>query len=154
MAFTSFTGPVRSGTVREGSGRNAGVAVLTQTTTFAYTDTGAFATTIILPAGSQIIQMFVDVTTAWNSVTSDALEIGTSGDPDAYGDVADLQTAGRSIATVDATQAAAIDNIGTSDVTIYLKITSAGGSLSAGAAVFTVTYAQKASDGSANPASA
>lgn len=142
MGKTTFSGPVEAGTVREGSSKNVGGAVLSQTDTFAYTDTGAFATSIILPAGAQIIDQIVDITTAWNSVTSDALEIGTLADPDAYGDIADLKTAGRSVADPDATQGAAIDDIGDTDVTVYLKINSVGGSLSAGAARITITYRQ------------
>ncbi|MHC4537300.1 MAG: hypothetical protein ACYS6K_25455 [Planctomycetota bacterium] len=142
MATTTFSGPVQAGTVKDNASANVGGVVLTQTATFAYTDTGAFATTIILPAGAQIIDQIVDITTAWNSVTSDALEIGTLADPDAFGDVADLQTAGRTVVDPDATQCGDIDDIGTSDVTVYLKITSAGGSLSAGAARVTITYRQ------------
>jgi|DEB0MinimDraft_3_1074331.scaffolds.fasta_scaffold83478_2 hypothetical protein len=142
MATTTFSGPVQAGTVKDGASANVGGAVLTQTDTFSYTDTGAFATTIILPANAQIIDQLVDVTTAWNSVTSDALEIGTSADPDAFGDVANLQASGRAVVDPDATQCAAIDDIGTSDVTVYLKINSAGGSLSAGAARLTITYRQ------------
>lgn len=142
MATTTFSGPVQSGTVRDGAGANVGGAVLTQTVTFDFSDTGAFATTIILPANAQIIDQIVDITTAWDSVTSDALEIGTSADPDAFGDIADLQTSGRAVADPDATQCAAIDDIGSSDVTVYLKINSAGGGLSAGAARLTITYRQ------------
>lgn len=142
MGSTTFSGPVKAGTVREGAGQNTGKVVLSQTATFTFADTGSFATSIILPAGAQIVQFHVDVDTAWDSVTSDALEIGTSGDADAYGDVADLQTAGRTTASVDATQAAAIDDIGTSDVTVYLTITSVGGSLSQGSARITALYVQ------------
>jgi len=154
MGFSTFSGPVRVGPIKEGSTRNTGVVVLSQTDTFAYTDTGAFATNIILPAGSQILNMFVDASAAWNTGTSDALEIGTQADPDAYADVADLQGTGRLALTMpDAGQATACANIGTSDVTVYLKITSSGTAASAGAAYFTVVYAQKDSAGNANPTS-
>jgi len=142
MATTTFSGPIKAGTVREGASANTGGVVLTQTDTFTFSDTGAFATDIILPASSQIIDQMVDVTTVWDSGTSDALEIGTSADPDAYGDVADIQSAGRTLVDPDATQGAAIDDIGTSDVTVYLKITSAGSAVSQGAARLTVTYRQ------------
>lgn len=142
MATTTFSGPIKAGTVREGASANTGGVVLTQTDTFTFSDTGAFATDIILPASSQIIDQMVDVTTVWDSGTSDALEIGTSADPDAYGDVADIQSAGRTLVDPDATQGAAIDDIGTSDVTVYLKITSGGSAVSQGAARLTVTYRQ------------
>ncbi len=142
MANTTFSGPVRAGTVREGTGANIGGVVLTQTDTFTYTDTGAFATSIILPASSQIIDQMVDVTTLWDSGTSDALEIGTSADPDAYGNVASLQSGGRTAVDPNTPQSSAIADIGTSDVTVYLKITSAGSAASQGAARVTITYRQ------------
>lgn len=142
MGSTTFSGPVRAGTVRDNAANNVGNVVLSQTDTFTFADTSTFATNIILPASSQIVQMFVDVDTVWNSVTSDALEIGDGTDADAYGDVADLQVAGRTIASVDGTQAAAIDDIGTSDVTINLTINSVGGSLTTGSARITVFYVQ------------
>lgn len=140
MGRTHFSGPITSGTQREGASANFGHTVLKQTDTFGFADTGAFATEIVLPAGSQILDMFVDLTAAWNA-TADALEIGTASNADAYGDVADLQTTGRVTVTIDADQAGAIDDIGTADKTVYLKITSTG-SPSAGAGIITVLYAQ------------
>lgn len=142
MAQSHVSGPRVQGPIREGTGQNTGGVVLTQTATFAFGDTGTTATSIILPAGSQIIDQIVDVTTVWNSVTSDALEIGDGTDPDIYGDVADLQVLGRVVVDPDGTQGAAIDDIGTADVTINIAITSAGGSLSTGAARLTITYRQ------------
>ena len=154
MAFTTYSGPLRVGTVKEGSGRNTGVVVLTQTFPFTKANTGAFSTGITLPAGSQIIAQYVDTSVVWNSGTSDALEIGTSTDPDAYGDVADLQaTAGRLTVTMDADQAALCPNIGTADKTIYLKINSSGTAAATGTARYTVVYAQKTAAGVANPTS-
>ena len=142
MGNTTYSGPIRTGTVREGASANIGGVVLSQTATFAFGDTGTFATGIILPAGAQVIDQIVDVTTVWNSVTSDALEIGDGTDPDAYGDIADLKAGGRAVVDPDATQGAAIDDIGDTDVTINLTITSVGGSLSTGAARITITYRQ------------
>lgn len=143
MGQTTFSGPVRAGTIREGASANVGRVVLAQSAAFTFADTGSFASGIILPAGAQIVDMIVDVATAWNSVASDALEIGTAANPDAFGDIADLQAAGRAVADPDVDQAAAIQDIGDSDVPVYLTISSSGGSLSAGSAVLTVTYVQK-----------
>lgn len=143
MGQTTFSGPVRAGTIKEGGSANVGNVVLSQTATFTVADTGAFASGIILPAGCQIVDQIVDVDTAWNSATSDALEIGTAADPDAYGDVASIKTAtGRTVVDPDATQVAAIDDIGTADVPVYLKITSVG-TPTTGSARLTITYVQK-----------
>ena len=142
MGTTTFSGPVQAGTIREGASANLGGAVLTQTATFTFADTGTTATSIILPANSQIIDMHVDMFTAFDSATSDAMEIGDGSDPDIYGDIINLQQTGRLITSVDGTQIAAIDAIGTSDVTINITINSVGGGLSAGSGRLTVLYRQ------------
>jgi hypothetical protein len=143
MASTTFSGPIRAGTIREGASENLGNVVLSQTDTFTFaigetqTSTG-----IVLPASSQIVAIHVDVDTVWNSSVSDALEIGDGTDQDAYGDVADIQAGGRTTASVDATQAAAIDNIGTSDVTVSVTVVSSGTAENQGSARITVLYVQ------------
>lgn len=142
MGTTTFSGPVQAGTIREGASANLGGVVLTQTATFTFADTGTTATSIILPANSQIIDMHVDMFTAFDSATSDAMEIGDGSDPDIYGDIINLQQTGRLITSVDGTQIAAIDAIGTSDVTINITINSVGGGLSAGSGRLTVLYRQ------------
>lgn len=142
MGQSTWSGPIRAGTIREGAAANVGGVILTQTATFAFGDTGTTALSIILPAGSQIIDQIVDVGVVWDSVTSDALEIGDGTDADAYGDVADLQVLGRVVVDPDGPQGLAIDDIGTSDVTINITITSVGGSLATGTARLTITYRQ------------
>ena len=64
MATTTFSGPVRAGTVREGSSANVGNVVLSQKGTIAYTDDGTAVAIGTIPANSQIIEIYVDVTTA------------------------------------------------------------------------------------------
>lgn len=143
MGATTFSGPVRSGLADR---ETIGWQTTTQQATYVFTDTGSFATTIIIPAYSHILQIGNTITTAWDSGTSDALEIGTLADPDAFADVADLQTAGLSPLAVDATQAAAILNVGSTDVTLYLTITSVGGAATAGAATIYAQYLQAIND--------
>ena len=142
MGQSTWSGPIRAGTVKEGTGVNVGGVTLSQTATFAFGDTGSTATSIIIPANSQIIDQIVDIGTAWDSVTSDALEIGDGTDVDIYGDVADLQVLGRIIVDPDGPQGLAIAAVTTTDVTITITITSVGGSLTVGAARLTVTYRQ------------
>lgn len=142
MATTTLSGPLKVGTVREGAGTNTGGVVLSQTATFTFADTGSFVTSIIIPAGSQIIDQMVDVTTAFDSVTSDAATIGKLGTLDAFGTVASLQAGGRTLVDPSAAQALAISDVGAADVPVYVEITSVGGGLSAGAARLTITYRQ------------
>jgi hypothetical protein len=142
MATTTFSGPLKVGTVREGAGTNTGGVVLSQTATFTFADTGSFVTSIIIPAGSQIIDQMVDVTDPFDSVTSDAATIGKDGALDAFGTVASLQAGGRTLVDPSAAQALAISDVGPADIPVYVEITSVGGGLTAGAARLTITYRQ------------
>ena len=144
MAQSTFSGPIRVGTTREGAAANLGHVVLSQTANITHANVEVNTSTgIIIPANSQIIDIKVEVLTAWDSATGAALEIGGSVDVDLFADVAALKTpTGRSTVTVDATQAAVWDDVGTSDVTVYAKITETGAA-AAGSANITVLYAQK-----------
>jgi hypothetical protein len=151
MGFTSFTGPLRSGTVRAttgttaGSVDNTGCAVLSQSVQVGF----AAGTTTVgwLPAGAQIQSINFDVTTAY--VGSPALTIGNGTTANQFWASTTLSSAGR-LATTNAALANWY-NIGTTDVPVVVTLGSGG---SAGAANVTVVYTQKASDGSEVPASA
>lgn len=150
--FSTFSGPIRSGTVKEGSGANTGCVVLSKSVAL---PAAPGATTLgTLPAGSQILNFIVDVTTEFNSATT--LKIGTSSNDDAYLEAAVITgTNGIRIlqSVIDAKlMPAAITNVGTSDVTLIA--TTASSTATAGAAVLTVVYVQRLSDGSEVPASA
>ena len=58
MGTTTFSGPVNAGTVREGASANVGYVVMSQSE--AITEiAAATASSIIIPANSQIINMYV-----------------------------------------------------------------------------------------------
>ena len=150
MSFTTFSGPVRTGTVKDTTGTtagtvdNTGCVVLSQSVQIGY---AAGTTTVAwLPAGSQIDSINFDVTTAY--VGSPALTIGNGSTANQFWTSTTLSSAGR-LATTNAALANWY-NIGTSDVPVVVTL-GAGGS--AGAANVTVIYTQKASDGSEVPAS-
>ncbi len=145
MARTTFSGPVQTGTIREGASANLGQVVLQQAVTITFAHTVAAAIGIILPAGSHIIDILVDVELIWDSVTSDDLMIGDSVDPDEFAAstiLGDLQVAGQSVLPTTAAQSASRKDIGTADVPLFATITSVGGSLTEGTATITVLYAQ------------
>jgi hypothetical protein len=152
MAFSTFTGPVRSGTVKNTTGTtlgtidNTGVVVLSQTANLALTTNAP----IVLPAGSQILNIFIDVTTTFT--TSATLAVGDGTTVDKYVTAITTPAAGRQAITFSAAQLTAISNIGTSDVAI--TVTMAGTTAVAGAGFITVGYAQKTSAGIEVPASA
>jgi len=144
MSFSTFSGPIRSGTVRYGSGENCGVAVLVQTKAL---PAAAGATTVaVLPAGSQILDIIVDTTTVFNAATT--LKIGTSSNDDEFVTSTTITTAGRNDLS-STYQPLTFINIGTSDVAV---IATTAGTAATGAARVTIMYAQKASNGAEDPA--
>ncbi len=145
MAFTTFSGPLVAGTIKEGAGRNTGVAVLSQSNSIALVTKSLF----ILPAGSQIIDINIDITTLYT--TGATLAIGDGTTANKYVTAITTPAVGRQSITLTAAQIAAWANIGTSDVTITATL--AGTTAVAGDGIITVVYAQKTSDGSAYPTS-
>jgi len=137
MGTTTFSGPVKAGTIRQGSSANIGTLVCAQSA--AITEAASEASTgIIIPANSQIINFYVLIQTAWDGGTN-TLDIGTSSDADLYADGLPATVVGnhRVTAAYTGTEANWRD-VGTSDVTIYVDSVAAGN----GAGVVTVQYLQ------------
>ena len=137
MGTTTFSGPVKAGTIREGASANVGTLVCAQSA--AITEAASEASTgIIIPANSQIINFYVLIQTAWDGGTN-TLDIGSSADPDLYCDGLPATVVGnhRVTAAYTGTEANWRD-VGTSDVTIYVDSVAAGN----GAGVVTVQYLQ------------
>lgn len=162
MSFSTFSGPLRAGTVKEGSGENTGLVQLARSATvgFAAMTTSPTAQALFtLPAGSKILRVNVEVVTAISggSVTNVGLTIGDSGTANKYVTTFNTGTSSAKVAqaTIDAAMVVAqTNNLGTSDVTIYGTFTAAGGNPTAGSTVVTVEYLQRSSDGAQVPASA
>jgi hypothetical protein len=109
------------------------------TTTIAYTNTTA-VTIGTIPAGSQIIDINIDVTTAFDAATTNTVTVGKTGSAAAYVAATSVGTAGRaSVATTGVYSAWA--NVGTSDVD-YATVTfsQTGTAATAGAARVTIVY--------------
>ena len=153
MGFATHLGPWGTGTVKDTTGttagtiRNVGLTVLSQATPLA---AGAAATTVaVLPAGAQILNIYVNTTTLFNAATTLTIGDGTTANKyltsTTITSAGLISTAGGNLVNTE------IDNIGTSDVLVTATL---GGSAVTGNATITVVYVQKASNGAANPASA
>jgi len=159
MSFSTFSGPIRSGTQRYGAGVNTGLPVLTQSTNVAFssmTTSPSAVSLFTLPAGSKILRFTVEKTTAISggSVSAVNTTFGKSGSANAFQTTIDigLTTAQTARATLDAALvSSATNNIGTTDVAVTGTFTAAGGNPTAGAVVVTVEYIQRADDGSQAP---
>ena len=137
MGQTTFSGPIKAGTIREGSSANVGFVEMAQTAAWTQSASGD-STGIIIPAGSQITEITLYITVAATAVN---LSGGTSATATelftalAQGSAANVIKQA-SAATI--TDADAWVDVGTSDVTIFLK--SASGT--SGRGYVTVKYVQ------------
>jgi hypothetical protein len=165
MSNSTFSGPIRSGTVRDGApalgavgalqGYNVGRPVLTQIYTIPFAQmivtTGSAITAFNLPAGSKILGMDVEVTAALVTATNLALQLGITGTVAKYYSTFNTgATVGKvAAATIEtAMQVSATDNIGTADVPILLTAIAATGTATVGSVVVTLRYVQRNADGS------
>lgn len=141
MGTTTFTGPIKAGNVLNTTGdtpgtiANVGSAVLGQYAAITQDDTqSATATTIVVPAGSLITRIALQVTTAWGSTTT--LSIGTSSAANQLGSLSGLSAAG--IYAVAPTSTTAAWVVGTTDVQIWVD----SGTGTGGEGVLLVQYIQ------------
>ena len=150
MSSTVFTGPVLAGNVLQSDGtgalagvggssgtQNVGFVQMAQSAPITQSATAA-ATPIVIPAQSQITDIYVAVTTGWGS--SGTLSIGTSTAANelASGIAATSLVQGQYTIPVTSLIAAWNNSSATQDVQIYVK-SSTG---TAGVAVLTVCYLQ------------
>jgi len=156
MSFSTFSGPIRVGTNRYNPGRNTGLIVLTQSY-----DTGNLAnpTAIgnydaqlgILPAGSQIVNILVDQVVPVGGGATMTISVGsTSGGAELMAGVS-TGAGGRFTGTTTAATQLAWQTSTSADTPVYVRNAITVASASAGRAIVTVVYVQRASDGSQNP---
>jgi len=149
MATTTFSGPIKAGTISNTTGttvgddvKNTGQVLMSQTFSFDYTVEGAATdTNVVLPANSQIVSVDVNVETAFNDSGTDILEIGSSADTDLYINDTAISAVG-SIAMGTAALCANWKDIGTSDIRVGYIYNGQNDDASAGAATVTINYLQ------------
>lgn len=140
MANSTFSGPIRAGTVRDGSTANVGRVILSQTAVMDQNSTTAVSNTFYLPANSQILDVVADVLVAFNSATSATLTVGSAAAGTQYAGGVDAKTAGRTYPTYSAAQLAAMGSI-TTNTSVVATVTPVGAT-SAGQVRVTVQYVQ------------
>ena len=138
MGTTTFSGPVKAGTVREGTGINTGSVLMAQSAVIDII--GATNTTAvgIIPANSQIVDVILNVTTVSNDGGTATVQVGHAGDTDEYLPATNVKALGTTRGTIgtDGT------DIGTSDQTVNAIYTAANGDGTTGAATVTILYIQ------------
>ena len=149
MATTTFSGPIKAGTIRNTTGTtvgtdvaNTGFVLMAQSANVVFGDDGTTTTVATVPANSQIFQISVDVTTAFNAATTNTFDIGDGTTADQFADALDVSSAARLLATSDVSQIPNLIDIGTSDVNVVVTYNQTGTAATAGAATVTVLYLQ------------
>ena len=150
MTATHISGPLLTGDKLAGetNGPNQGYAVLEQATSIAQNGETAVSSTLYIPAGSRIIDVVVDVMTAFDSVTSAVLTVGVSDADTTYAGAVNAKTAGRVRPTFTAAQLAAmagVDVVGAAAATVapvVITVTPTGAT-TAGYVQVAVIYAQQ-----------
>jgi hypothetical protein len=163
MSFSTFSGPVRSGTQRYGSAavENCGLITLSRT---AYVNASAMTTSptaqtlFTLPAGAKILNFLTEVTVAitGGSVSNVGVQLGRAGTVAAFAASFNTGTSVARVAqaTIDTAMngtVAATNNIGTVDVPVLGTFTAATGNPTAGQIAVTVIYQQRADNGDQAP---
>jgi len=137
MATTTFSGPIKAGSVREGASANVGFVKMAQTATWTQSTTAA-DTGITIPANSQITEIIINITTATAAAN---ISMGTNSTSTnlfsglAAGTAANVFKYGSTGTIADSDVWA---NVGSSDVSIFIDF-SAG---TTGAGYVTVEYIQ------------
>ena len=143
MSQTTWSGPLASGDINAGKtgGTNIGLAVLSQTVLIDFDTTLVQNKTTYLPYGSQILNIVVDVLTAYNSATSATLTVGTASAGTTYASGVNAKTAARTTPTFTAAQLTSMANIGSTGP-VVATVTSVG-QPTAGQVRVTYLYVQK-----------
>lgn len=154
MSFSSFSGPIRVGTVKDGSARNMGLITLAQSY-----DSGDLTGVVVgnvdvtafrLPQGSQIVDIVVDQVVAAGTGTT-TISVGTaSGGAQLMAAVA-TTAGGRFRGTATAATQLAWQTSTTADTTVFIRNVVGTGTLTAGRFIVTVLYVQRAPNGAQNP---
>jgi len=174
MGFATHLGPWLLGTVKNTTGttvgniRNTGTTLVSQTFKKDYTGQAASATTdtvCVLPAGAQIVNIFIDTLVAFTGSTAANMTLGdgttaalywASTDITSQGRLANTNAASKLVNWAGAATTASPNGsgVGSTDVKVVATLTPTVAAVTAGTVQYTIVYAVANSDGSQVPASA
>jgi len=172
MGFATHLGPWLLGTVKNTTGTtagtiaNVGTTLVSQTEKVVYTGSVAAAavttTLFTIPAGSQIVNIFIDTLVAFTGSTAANVVIGTaattnlfwaSSDITSQGRLANTNAAAKLVNWCGATSTASPNGIGvgSTDVIIQAVLTPTVADVTAGTVQYTIVYAVADSTGNQAP---
>ena len=146
MGTTTFSGPVKAGTIKDTTGttlgsdvKNIGFVVMAQSAIVDIIGASHLNQVIAtIPANSQITDVVLNVTTVNNDTGAATVSVGTIADANAFIDAANVKALGTTYGTLD-TEAT---DIGTTDIQVVADFTGASGDATTGDATVTVKYLQ------------
>ena len=146
MGTTTFSGPVKAGTIKETTGttlgsdiQNTGQVVMGQSAKIDITGASHLNQVIgTIPANSQIVDVILNVTTVNDDTNAATVIVGTAADGNAFIPSTSVKSLGTTRGTLD-TEAT---NVGTTDIQVLADYTGTDGDGTTGAATVTVTYLQ------------
>ena len=148
MGTTTFSGPVKAGTIKETTGttigtdvKNTGQVVMAQSAFIDITGASHLNQVIgTIPANSQITDVVLNVTTANDDTNAATVSVGTVSDGNAFVNAANVKAVATTYGTLD-TEAS---NVGSTDIQVLADFTGTDGDGTAGNATVTVKYLQNA----------
>ncbi len=148
MGTTTFSGPIKAGTIKETTGttigenvQNTGFVQMIQSKSVALTGATANTRVGVIPANSQIVNVFLDVITVSNDTNAATVSVGTDSNATAYIASSNAKVTGRTSA-VNAAIVASFSDVGTSDSNLVAIFTGTDGDGTTGEAIVTVQYVQ------------
>lgn len=147
MGASTFSGPVKAGPISQTTGTtvgtnvaNVGFVLMAQSAVIDIIGaTAADQVVATIPAGSQIVDVILNVTTVNNDTGTATVAVGTSGTATAFLPATSVKTAATTRGTL--TNSAATD-VGTTDIQVLADFTAQNGNGTTGAATVTVLYLQ------------
>ncbi len=139
MSQSTFSGPMRIGTVKDGAATNLGAVVLAQTYTFTNLTPNTYTTNIILPAGFIIVNIDVTMTTGSNGTTPTFSVGNLGGTTTRYVNASTLPATATRATTVLVTTN--LVDAAVTDTTITFTV--AGTGMTTNAGVLTIQYIQR-----------
>lgn len=159
MSFSTFSGPLRSGTVKDGTvaaGRNTGLVVLTQSYDTGVVTAGAGSIDVQfgnLPQGAQIVDITADQIVVPGGSSTSVISVGNASGGAQLMATVTTTAGGRFRGTATAATQLAWQTSTTADTPLWARYT-VGVAAGVGRAIITVHYVQRAENGSQVPASA
>ena len=146
MGQTTFSGPIKAGTISQTTGtalgdsiKNTGQVIMAQSVIVDIIGASHLnQVCAVVPANSQIVDVIVNVTTVNNDTGAATVSVGTVADADAF--IATLNV--KALATTHGTLDTEATNVGTTDIQVLADFTGANGDSTTGAATVTVLYIQ------------